>query len=559
MRHKIEPRSRRLGPPAVLLAAALAVTGLTLGRTPASAADAGSAFATRCGIHFCLDGKEYYFAGTNTYDMFNYGPGSGTTDAEYMDKARIDAHFANLAADKVDVVRLWMFSHDDWHGFEKTKGVYNEREFAEFDYIIASAKAHGLKLVPVFENYWEAYGGIDSRLQWEGLSGGQPGRAAFFDKTRCAGCFTSYKNYVSYALNRTNTYTGVKYKDDPTVFAWDLMNEPRYENQSAAENVDGTTLRAWVDEMGAFVKGIDSKHLLGAGLEGHGTAYGFGGDEGNPFVHVQQSPYLDYTSAHPYPTEAWANLSIDQTKALVRKWISDSHDVVGKPFFMGEFNVHNVDRSAWWTALYADFEAAGGDGSAFWWYEDHNVDGKFGVLAGAPELSVFRAHSDRMRAKSGLVVPTTSPTATASPTVTASPTATASPTVTASPTATASPTVTASPTATPTSTGTCSVHYGLSDWGTSFNGDVTVKNTGSTAVNGWQLVFSFPGGQSVSQMWNARYAQSGRQVTATNPADYNTTIAAGSSVNFGFSGASVAGTNGVPQSFTLNGTTCTTY
>ena len=551
MHLKLQPAARRFWLPAILLAIALAMAGLATGRVTASAATTADSFATRCGIHFCLNGKEYYFAGTNTYDMFNYGSGSGTTDAEFIDKARIDAHFANLAADKVDVVRLWMFSHDDWHGFEKTKGVYNEREFAQFDYLIASAKAHNLKLVPVFENYWEAYGGIDSRLQWEGLSGGQPGRAAFFDKARCPGCFTSYKNYVSYALNRTNTYTGVKYKDDPTIFAWDLMNEPRYENQSAAENVNGTTLRAWVDEMGAFVKGIDAKHLLGAGLEGHGTNYGFGGDEGNPFVYVQQSPYLDYTSAHPYPTEAWANLSLDQTKALIRAWINDSHNVVGKPFFMGEFNVHDVDRTVWWNAIYADFEAAGGDGSAFWWYQDHSVDGKFGVSVGAPELAAFRAHAGRMAAKSGLTNPTTSPSPSPSP----SPTATASPTVTSSPTVTASPTATSSPTA----AGPCSVHYVLSDWGSSFNGDVTIKNTGSTPVNGWQLVFAFPGNQSVTQMWNAGYVQSGKQVTATNPSSYNTSIAAGSTVNFGFSATSVAGTNGAPASFVLNGRVCGTY
>ena len=41
----------------------------------------------RCGIHFCLDGKTYYFAGTNTYDVFTYGGGSGDTETQYMDKA----------------------------------------------------------------------------------------------------------------------------------------------------------------------------------------------------------------------------------------------------------------------------------------------------------------------------------------------------------------------------------------------------------------------------------------------------------------------------------------
>ncbi|GGM48375.1 cellulose binding domain-containing protein [Dactylosporangium sucinum] len=525
----------------VLVAVVMAAVGAVVVLAGTNPAGAATAFVQRCGIRFCLNGKAFYFAGTNTYDVFTYGAGSGDTETQYMDKAKIDAHMANLAADNVTVLRLWMFSHESWHGFETAKGVYNEQEFAQFDYVIESARAHNIRLIPVFENYWEAYGGIDTRLQWEGLSGGQPGRGQFFNKLKCPGCFTSYKNYVSYALNRTNHYSGVKYKDDPTIMAWELMNEPRYENQTPNENTSGTTLRAWVDEMGAFVKGIDPNHLLGTGLEGHESRYGFGGDEGNPFVYIHQSPYIDFTSAHPYPTESWANLGIEQTKALIRAWINDSHNVVGKPFFMGEFNVHNVDRSAWFSALFADFEAAGGDGSAFWWYSATNVDGKFGVMKGAPELAAFRTHSANMIAKSGGVLPSVS--------VSASPSK--SPSTSASP----SPSVSASPSNSPPA-GACTVRYRLADWGSSFNGDVTITNTGSTAINGWALRWSFPGNQVIINMWNAVPTQSGKQVTATNPPSYNTSIPAGGSLNFGFSATSVAGTNGVPASFTLNGTTC---
>lgn len=543
--HPRSPVRRFLTPLALLLVATLAGACLSLMRPPPASAAAEDSFVTRCGIRFCLNDEEYYFAGANAYDLFTFGSGSGDTETQYMDKERIDAHMARMRDDGVDVVRLWMFSHESWHGFEKSEGVYDEQQFALFDYVIESARTHGLRLMPVFENYWEAYGGIDTRLGWEGLSGGQPARAAFFDKDRCPGCFTSYKNYVSHALNRTNHYSGVKYKDDPTIFAWDLMNEPRYEGQSDEEDVEGTTLRAWVDEMGAFVKEIDPNHLLGAGIEGHGTQYGFGGDEGNPFVHLQQSPYLDFTSAHPYPTEYWADLTLDETKELVRAWITDSHEKVGKPFFMGEFNVHNVDRAAWWSEIYADFEAAGGDGSAFWWYQDREIDGKFGVTRGDPELDVFRAHSARIAAKSGR----TSPTATPNP----SP-STDGPTTTSSPTAT--PTTTPSPTASSTPARPCEVDYRLSDWGATFNADVTIHNTGATTVDGWELSFTFPGDQSITQIWNGTRVQDGRDVTVTPPSGYNTSIASGTSVNFGFSGSSEGSPNGVPTSFTLNGTAC---
>jgi len=260
-------------------------------------------FAYRCGIHFCLDGNNFYFAGANTYDVFTYGGSYGDIETQWMDKAKIDAHFANLQADKVTVLRLWMFSHESWHGFETAKGVYSNEQFSEFDYIIQSAKAHNVKLIPVFENYWEAYGGIDTRLTWEGLSGGHPARGKFFNASLCPGCRTSYKNYVNYALNRINHYSGIAYKNEPAIFAWELMNEPRYQDQTPNENSTGTTLRAWVDEMAAYVKSIDPNHMVGTGLEGHGAAYGFGGDEAIPLSTSINRPPLTSPLLTPTPTK----------------------------------------------------------------------------------------------------------------------------------------------------------------------------------------------------------------------------------------------------------------
>ena len=40
--------------------------------------------------------------------------------------------------------------------------------------------------------------------------------------------FSLYKGYLKKMATRVNTFTGVAYKNDPTIFAWDLLNEPRY-------------------------------------------------------------------------------------------------------------------------------------------------------------------------------------------------------------------------------------------------------------------------------------------------------------------------------------------
>jgi mannan endo-1,4-beta-mannosidase len=105
-------------------------------------------------------------------------------------------------------------------------------------------------------------------------------------------------------------------------------------------------------------------------------------------------------------------------------------------------------------------------------------------------------------------------------------------------------------------TGSCAVGYRLSDWGTSFNADVTVRNTGGTAVKGWKLEFAFPGDQRVNSAWNAKVTQEGRQVRATHE-PWTETIPAGGSVSFGLNGSS-GSANGVPAAFTLNGVRCAT-
>ena len=49
-------------------------------------------------------------------------------------------------------------------------------------------------------------------------------------KRHCAlpQAFSLYKGYLKKVATRINTFTGVAYKNDPTIFAWDLLNEPRY-------------------------------------------------------------------------------------------------------------------------------------------------------------------------------------------------------------------------------------------------------------------------------------------------------------------------------------------
>ena len=106
-----------------------------------------------------------------------------------------------------------------------------------------------------------------------------------------------------------------------------------------------------------------------------------------------------------------------------------------------------------------------------------------------------------------------------------------------------------------TPAGSCSVGYRVvGEWQGGFQGEIAIRNTGTSAVSGWKLAFTFANGQTVSNMWGGTAAQSGGAVTVT-PASYTNTIPAGGSVTVGFIGSKGA-TNTAPTAFTLNGAAC---
>ncbi|GAA3454994.1 extracellular catalytic domain type 1 short-chain-length polyhydroxyalkanoate depolymerase [Dactylosporangium matsuzakiense] len=102
----------------------------------------------------------------------------------------------------------------------------------------------------------------------------------------------------------------------------------------------------------------------------------------------------------------------------------------------------------------------------------------------------------------------------------------------------------------------CRVTDVISAWNNGLTSSITITNTGSTAIGHWSLVFTLPGGQTITGGWNATYSPASGQVTATD-AGYNAVLAPGASTDIGFQ-ATHTGNAGKPSAFTLNGSACTT-
>lgn len=119
------------------------------------------------------------------------------------------------------------------------------------DFVIAEAGRRHLRLVIGFLDFWSYTGGVQQMRAWYGS---QDKSGFFFRDQRSK---RDYRSWVSYVVQRVNPLTGLAYRDDPTIMAWELMNEG---------NAEPETLRlAWTAEMSAYVKSLDPNHLVSSG------------------------------------------------------------------------------------------------------------------------------------------------------------------------------------------------------------------------------------------------------------------------------------------------------
>ncbi|QOC92814.1 cellulose-binding domain-containing protein [Micromonospora craniellae] len=86
-----------------------------------------------------------------------------------------------------------------------------------------------------------------------------------------------------------------------------------------------------------------------------------------------------------------------------------------------------------------------------------------------------------------------------------------------------------------------------SGWGSGFVATVTVRNTGTEALDGWRVSWTWPGDQRIQSLWNGTLTEAGGEVTVRD-AGWNGRLAPGGSTTFGL----LATTTSVPEGFALD-------
>lgn len=219
---------------------------------------------------------EFPVTGMNTWRLMEAAAGFPEALCTLPEQDPVQYTFTTAAANGMTVVRAFGHGVNDSFPLQKSPGVYNEKAFAALDYILDTAAYNGMKVLFTFGDNWQI---TDSKAMYNTWSGFPQSSDLFWTDPKPR---QMYKDHIRAMVNRINSLNGIRYGDDPTIFAWNLMNEPRCDCFPASlpnpPILDGlpsgcfpactNSITAWVGEMSAYLKSIDPNHLVTVGEEG---------------------------------------------------------------------------------------------------------------------------------------------------------------------------------------------------------------------------------------------------------------------------------------------------
>lgn len=344
-------------------------------------------FVKTDGTRFRVGDQPFRFAGANVSVM-------------YLNRDRKQAFetLRQAAASGARVVRIWAngeggpdspvkaLGNDrkDWgrdNVFRFAPDRWNEDAFKHLDAVIAEAGHNGLYVQLCLINWWRDTGGVTQYLYWTGNRGAADDKAPYGINLNEAMAFYSdpttrrmYKDHVERIVLRRNTVTGRLYRDDPTIFAWELMNEAQAPTWRWQER------RAWVDEMSTFVRSLDSNHLITPGIWGYRNSI-----ERRLWIEDHRLPNVDFADIHHYPRDD--KDSFDESPTALATFLENraaAGAALNKPVVVGEFGMSadgygGFSQTQWYRAYFDAASRLGLGGAMYWILTPDKNRGHYGV------------------------------------------------------------------------------------------------------------------------------------------------------------------------------------
>ena len=311
------------------------------------------------GRDFYVGSEPFFFVGANLNVM-------------HGDKVRALAEqtIAAAAGDGLRVGRIWALGEGAagapaWSAQEELFRVgpegWQERAFVQLDRVLAAAARHGLRLVIVLSNAWGDYGGMPMYLRWAGQR--DKHAYGYYDRFFTLPKVESwFREHLRRIVGRTNTINGLRYRDDPTILAWELQNELQGTPEAAPLR------RAWIARTSRFIRQLDPKHLIVPGTIGYDLQL-----EREEWRRVCAMPEVAYCDQHLYPEERLLMRGASALRSALDDRVQLAHYVVGKPIVFGELGFSDrgsmQGRARKHAQLLQRVFFNGGNGALVWIYQ----------------------------------------------------------------------------------------------------------------------------------------------------------------------------------------------
>ncbi|WP_409342385.1 OmpL47-type beta-barrel domain-containing protein [Paenibacillus sp. MBLB4367] len=293
-------------------------------------------YVTRSGSQLLLNGASFRFSGANLLGLVIMQEGCASepnpidnrTGLCYPSDFEVKDQLATAKYMGATVIRAQGLGMSVgcalcWH---PAKDVWQNEALERMDFALAQAAEHDLKvIVPLVgrpdQCYYQGCGKFFAN--WAGISNTQDPAQKFWTD---AGTWNLFQEYVDKLLNHVNRYTGIAWKDDPAIFAWETGNELR--------TWWGDVLTSWTDKLSRHIKlQSGAKQLVYDGTDDLlvNPVTSFPANDPAQRVPVDVTahlalPYVDIYNIHPYPMK-----TVELQSAI------DQVETAGKVLVVGEY------------------------------------------------------------------------------------------------------------------------------------------------------------------------------------------------------------------------------
>lgn len=266
--------------------------------------------------HFLMDGaNKYRFISMNIPNL-NYIEDELSFTAKnpykYPTEFEIRDAFETVKQMGGKVVRMYTIpvkraDEPDNPTFVTGPGEFVEEAYVVNDLMLKIANETGIRVIFSLSNNHKWMGGAPQYAQFRGKT--------FEDFWVDPQLINDFKKTVEFTLNRTNTLTGVKYKDDKSIMCWETGNELE-------------SPYSWVKEIAAYIKSLDTNHLV---MDGYFATDSY------RYVHKEsvEDPNIDILSSHHYEQDPYSQIHNIETNLKIIK--------AKKPYILGELGFESVE------------------------------------------------------------------------------------------------------------------------------------------------------------------------------------------------------------------------